>query len=50
MILSFEVIAGYDKETHTPIIMEIQDVMCKYPHLKSLQDLNDLLQSDNDLL
>ena len=44
--LDFVVRVGYDN-THLPIEMEIKDIIEQYPNIKTLQDLNEVLQ-DND--
>lgn len=48
--LNFTIIVGYNKETHLPIEMEIKDIIKKYPKIKTIQDLNKVLQDNNNTL
>ena len=42
--MSFDVIVGYDKETHVEITMDIKEVLKKYPNIKTIEELNEVLQ------
>ena len=48
--LNFTVIVGYNKETHLPIEMEIKDIIKKYPKIKTIEDLNEVLQDNSNTL
>jgi hypothetical protein len=45
--LDFEVIVGYDRRICLPIRMNIRDILKQYPKIKTIEDLNEVLQ-DND--
>ena len=42
--LSFDVVVGYDKDTHQEITMDIKDILKKYPNIKTIDGLNKVLQ------
>lgn len=48
--LNFEVIIGYDKNYHTPIQMNIKDILKEYPHIKTLKELDEILASNDNTL
>ena len=48
--LNFDVIIGFNQDTHQPISMNINDIIKKNPNVKTIQDLDTLLKDNKNNL
>jgi len=48
--LNFDVIVGFNQDTHQPITMNIKDIIKKNPNVKTIQDLDTLLKDNKNNL